>query len=149
MAQCRLPRGLVFLANAVDHDCRNEARLYLRRAENCVLMMQLKRRVKGKRTDRSTDLTRRSIRTLIAKLRISPVPTESTAQPRDSVPDRHQTIHHPARTSIGAGAGCGCGRARSTRARGASHVVMGSYRRLLGRLDLPKTIPPFVAAGIR
>jgi hypothetical protein len=89
-------------ANAVDHDCRNEARPYLRRAENGVPLTQKERRVKGSHTDRSPDLTRQSIRPLIANLCITPVPNDSTTQIQASVPDRHQTKHHSARTSIGA-----------------------------------------------
>ena len=53
---------LADLASAVDHDCRNEARPYLRRAENRVLLTQKESRVKGSHTDRSPDLMKQSIR---------------------------------------------------------------------------------------
>ena len=53
---------LADLASAVDHDCRNEARPYLRRAENRVSLTQKESRVKGSHTDRSPDLMKQSIR---------------------------------------------------------------------------------------
>ncbi len=103
MAECRLPRGVVFWANAVDHDCRNEARRYCRRAENGVALATKHPRVHRNSPDRSSDLTRQPLRTPIANLCLSPAPTDAPKHSAFSVPNRHQTNHHPARPSIGAG----------------------------------------------
>ncbi len=102
MAECRLPRGVVFWANAVDHDCRNEARRYCRRAENGVALAEKHPRVHRNSPDRSSDLTRQPLRTPIANLCLSPAPTDAPKHSAFSVPNRHQTNHHPARPSIGA-----------------------------------------------
>ncbi len=102
MAECRLPRGVVLLANAVDHDCRNEARRYCRRAENGVALAEKHPRVHRNSPDRSSDLTRQPLRTPIANLCLSPAPTDAPKHSAFSVPNRHQTNHHPARPSIGA-----------------------------------------------
>ncbi len=102
MAECRLPRGVVFWANAVDHDCRNEARRYCRRAENGVALATKHPRVHRNSPDRSSDLTRQPLRTPIANLCLSPAPTDAPKHSAFSVPNRHQTNHHPARPSIGA-----------------------------------------------
>ena len=103
MAECRLPRGVVFFANAVDHDCRNEARPYCCGVENSVALTTKGCSEHGGPTDRSSDLTKQSFRTGIANLCFAVTPTDSAAQPTFSVPDRHQTKPHPARTSIEAG----------------------------------------------
>ena len=100
MAECRLPRGVVFFANAVDHDCRNEARPYCCGVENSVALTTKGCSEHGGPTDRSSDLTKQSFRTGIANLCFAVTPTDSAAQPTFSVPDRHQTKPHPARTSI-------------------------------------------------
>jgi hypothetical protein len=99
--------GLCFLQTQSITTAATKRGPICRQLAKYVALTKKRRCAHGNLSDRSSDLTTRPIRPLIANLRPTPERPNSATQPASSVPNRHQTKHHPARPSMGTAPECG------------------------------------------